>query len=417
MRWASRARPSSGTGRLLGRGCTVASPGTRDAMTPERWRQITEIFHAALARDPEVRDAFLDDACGADQAVEARGRIADGRASARPAHLATRRCPCRRTSRARNVARPISDRQPAWSRRDGRGLPRARSQARARRGHQGSAVALTADPERLARFEREARVLASLNHPHIGAIYGVEATDGVHALVMELVEGEDLAQRIARGPDSAGRRLADREADRRGYRSGARTGDHPSRSETREHQGARGRHGQSARLWSGEGRSTQHRRRGCDERIHVSGPGDRGRDHFGYTGAYVAGTGVWQSGGQAGGHLGVWRRVLRNADRPAALYGRDDVGDPRARYRTRTRRERVASNDAARDSGTHRPLSHQGSAQPSSGHRRGTHRDRARHRAAGHRFRSRRSTRNREARAATRLAAARCPGLSSSRSH
>ena len=59
---------------------------------------------------------------------------------------------------------------------------------------------LTSDPERLARFEREARLLASLNHPHIGAIYGVEEFDGGRALVMELVEGEDLAQRIARGP-------------------------------------------------------------------------------------------------------------------------------------------------------------------------------------------------------------------------
>jgi serine/threonine protein kinase len=55
------------------------------------------------------------------------------------------------------------------------------------------------DPERLARFEREAKTLASLNHPHIAAIYGFETSGGTHALVMELVEGEDLSQRIARG--------------------------------------------------------------------------------------------------------------------------------------------------------------------------------------------------------------------------
>jgi serine/threonine protein kinase len=59
---------------------------------------------------------------------------------------------------------------------------------------------LAADQDRLARFQREAEVLASLNHPHIAGIYGLEENDGVSALVMELVEGEDLSQRIARGP-------------------------------------------------------------------------------------------------------------------------------------------------------------------------------------------------------------------------
>ncbi len=55
------------------------------------------------------------------------------------------------------------------------------------------------DPDRLARFSREAQVLASLNHPNIAAIYGIEESSGVTALVMELVEGEDLSQRIGRG--------------------------------------------------------------------------------------------------------------------------------------------------------------------------------------------------------------------------
>jgi Tol biopolymer transport system component len=59
--------------------------------------------------------------------------------------------------------------------------------------------ALAADRDGLARFQREAEVLASLNHPNIAAIYGLEESGGMTALVMELVEGEDLSQRIARG--------------------------------------------------------------------------------------------------------------------------------------------------------------------------------------------------------------------------
>src|SRR5713101_4648336 len=57
----------------------------------------------------------------------------------------------------------------------------------------------TSDPERLARFEREARMLAALNHPYIGAIYGIEEAKSVHALVLELVEGDTLAEQLRRG--------------------------------------------------------------------------------------------------------------------------------------------------------------------------------------------------------------------------
>ena len=60
--------------------------------------------------------------------------------------------------------------------------------------------AFAADAERMARFEREAKVLASLNHPNIASIYGFEDSSGVHALAMELVEGPTLADRIAKGP-------------------------------------------------------------------------------------------------------------------------------------------------------------------------------------------------------------------------
>ena len=59
---------------------------------------------------------------------------------------------------------------------------------------------LSGDPDRLARFQREAEVLAALNHPHIAAIYGVEESDGVKGLVMELVDGPTLADLIATSP-------------------------------------------------------------------------------------------------------------------------------------------------------------------------------------------------------------------------
>src|SRR5262249_1660710 len=61
-------------------------------------------------------------------------------------------------------------------------------------------TATATDPERVARFQREAEVLATFNHPNIAHIHGLEKSDGTLALVMELVEGPTLADRIANGP-------------------------------------------------------------------------------------------------------------------------------------------------------------------------------------------------------------------------
>src|SRR5215475_13469895 len=60
-------------------------------------------------------------------------------------------------------------------------------------------TSVTSDPERVARFRREAHILAALNHPHIGAIYGLDESNGTQFLVLELVDGESLDKRIARG--------------------------------------------------------------------------------------------------------------------------------------------------------------------------------------------------------------------------
>src|ERR1700752_5333037 len=71
------------------------------------------------------------------------------------------------------------------------------------------------DAERMARFEREAQVLASLNHPNIAALYGLEESNGIRALVMELVEGPTLAHRIGGGaiPLEEALRIAQQIAD------------------------------------------------------------------------------------------------------------------------------------------------------------------------------------------------------------
>jgi hypothetical protein len=82
--------------------------------------------------------------------------------------------------------------------------------------------ALAADAERIGRFQREAKVLASLNHPNIASIYGFEDSGGVHALVMELVEGQTLAERIG-GAGATGSGMAGA-----GLKAGATGGGRPA---------------------------------------------------------------------------------------------------------------------------------------------------------------------------------------------
>ena len=74
------------------------------------------------------------------------------------------------------------------------------------------------DPDRLARFQREAQVLASLNHPNIAQIHGLEEADGTRALVLELVEGPTLADRVAQG--RGGAQVAAVRSPRRSARTG-----------------------------------------------------------------------------------------------------------------------------------------------------------------------------------------------------
>ena len=107
---------------------------------------------------------------------------------------------------------------------------RARDSSWARCRAESPAAVFAADGERLERFEREAKVLASLNHPNIAAIYGLEDS-GVHALVLELVEGPTLADRIAQGRCRS-KKPSHCEANFRRAGIRARARDCSSRSET-----------------------------------------------------------------------------------------------------------------------------------------------------------------------------------------
>ena len=101
----------------------------------------------------------------------------------------------------------------------GEGVPRARFALQRDVAIKVLPADVTNDPERLARFEREAQVLASLNHPHIAQVYGLEESGSTPALVMELVEGPTLAlgdRGLARRAPGALTGSRDRAADRNG---------------------------------------------------------------------------------------------------------------------------------------------------------------------------------------------------------
>jgi len=175
-------------------------------MTPDRWRQVEDLCHAALARPEGNRAAFLATACAGDDVLqrEVESLLAQepdaGRFMSVPAVAVAGSAVL---DQAKGTL--VGQRLGSYAIRSLLGVGGMGEVYRAYDDTLEREVAIkvlppafTADPERRARFEREARMLATLNHPHIGAIYGVEEAGGVRALVLELVEGETLAQRIAR---------------------------------------------------------------------------------------------------------------------------------------------------------------------------------------------------------------------------
>jgi Tol biopolymer transport system component len=175
-------------------------------MEADGWRRVEELYFAALERPEAERAAFLRDACAGDagllhevESLLAQNASGEGFLDRGPLVPPTMVASPARSVRGRRLgAYDIGDVLGAG----GMGEVYRARDAKLRRDVAIKILppAFTLDPDRRARFEREARILASLNHPHIGAIYGFEESDGVHALVLELVDGSTLAERIAKGP-------------------------------------------------------------------------------------------------------------------------------------------------------------------------------------------------------------------------
>ena len=178
------------------------------AVNSARRQQVESVYHAALAVNGGARDALLDELCAGDETLR-REVVSllkyEGRAQnflSEPAiHLAAR------AESAHGYSLGAGTQVGAYRILAPIGAGGMGDVYRARDTHLGRDVAIKilpthflVDPARRARFEREARLLGALNHAHIGAIYGLETIKGSHALVLEYIDGESLARRVASGP-------------------------------------------------------------------------------------------------------------------------------------------------------------------------------------------------------------------------
>jgi eukaryotic-like serine/threonine-protein kinase len=177
-----------------------------------RWLRVKDIFHAALGRAADERAAFVRDACGQDVALrdEVQSLLA---AHAEAGSFAERAAIDALVSDESSMTNPVVPAMAAGiefgpyrilAPVDAGGMGEV-YRALDTRLHREVALkvlptALSDDPERVARLEREARLLATLNHPHIATIHGLEIAGDLRAIVMELIEGPTLAERLASGP-------------------------------------------------------------------------------------------------------------------------------------------------------------------------------------------------------------------------
>jgi serine/threonine protein kinase/Tol biopolymer transport system component len=177
-------------------------------MTPERWQEVERLFHAALERDTPERAGFLARACATDadlrrevQALLDESSIDDDFLEGPPLEAAAHLLAGASTGSL--AGQRFGDYDVTVSL--GAGGMGEVYRARDLKLQREVAIKvlpplLAGDAERIARFRREAQILATVNHPHIASIYSLEERDGVVGLVLELVEGPTLADRLASGP-------------------------------------------------------------------------------------------------------------------------------------------------------------------------------------------------------------------------
>ena len=176
------------------------------SMKKDLWQRAEELFHTALGHSPEARRAFLDKACGED--TELRRQVETLLSRNEQAGSFSEKPPLADAAAAPGSCGSLVGRQFGQYRiLSSLGAGGMGEVYRARDGKLGRDVAIKTltsqfarDSDRVARFQREAKLLASLNHPNIAAIYGLEESGGTSFFILELVEGDTLADQIKRGP-------------------------------------------------------------------------------------------------------------------------------------------------------------------------------------------------------------------------